>query len=92
MEKILLPLKAKHFKDADFDNPCNCGISIAGREHFNIERVSEGLGVLITYDNGKKTKYTHEYYGGADFDFDHAIAAANSFDETIIRTIELIPQ
>jgi len=89
METILLPVKAKHFKDAIFISICNCPIANAAKEFFNLDAttdyVNEGVDVLHI----KETSYRHKIYGDAENDRNMLHAEAHNYDETVIFELEL---
>jgi hypothetical protein len=87
MSTILLPLKAKHFKDKTFTHPCNCAIGSACKEKFNTSSVFEQVNEVDINGN----TFKHSMYRSYTYWEDYETAAAHSFDDTIIRTIELIP-
>lgn len=85
MQTIQLHLRARHFKGTDFCQTGRCAIEKAADEVFD-QKLSEGV-----YDlSNEKITYTHNFYGRDDFDTDAAAAKLASYDDTIIRTIELI--
>ena len=93
MENVLLELKAKHFINADYDDIFNCPICKAAKEQLGHEKLSEGAISLTLYDekNDVVINYRHSIYGHWDFKSDVKVAKLAE-SETVIRTIELIPQ
>ncbi len=87
MQTINLPLRAKHFKAKTYSHPCNCGIGSACKEKFNTSSVFEQVDEVEINGN----TFHHETYGSNQYWDDYETALSHSFDETIIRTIELIP-
>lgn len=85
MKTETLILKAKHFKDAMYEDICNCPLAKAGKEQFKTDRVSEGA-IELTI-NG--IDHRHECYGDNKFKEDLAKAIDANYDETVIREIEL---
>lgn len=89
MEKILLPLKAKHFIDTEFyDIGCGCAIDKAAMEFFNLER--EDVDEMGNFLKVKDNRYTHTHYGKLSFERDKMMAKTLT-PEDVVNTIELIP-
>lgn len=82
-------LKAKHFKGTEFCTGL-CAIEKAIIEQYNVtpDDANGAEGVDEVLING--TDYEHKIYGVEDFDLDKEVAEEHGFDETEIRTIELI--
>lgn len=92
MPNITLTVRACHFKGANFKEPCLCALSNAAKEHFGVKKIAEAIYRLRVNAYTKRERfYLHECYDDKDFDTDMSIATAANFDDTIIRTIELIP-
>lgn len=84
---IQLHLRARHFKGTHFCQTGRCAIEKAADEVFS-EKLNEGV---ISLDTEHASNYRHAYYGVREFETDAAAAELASYDDTIIRTIELIP-
>lgn len=83
---MILQLKAKHFRGAIFESPCNCPVAISAKEAFNTKEVTERVYNIVIND----VLYLHDYYSVKDCeDVDTLKAIAANFDETVIREIEL---
>lgn len=82
---IQLHLRARHFKGTAFCKG-RCAIEKAADDVFD-QKFSEGVDNLCS----SNIDYDHEEYGRKEFDTDAAAAEIASYDDSIIRTIELIP-
>lgn len=81
---ITLELKAKHFKDTEFyDN--ECAIAKAFTELTGIKPLM-GFSFVETPD----MEYQFPWYGSDSFKEDKSMAENLNFDESVIRTIELV--
>lgn len=83
-----LRLRAKHFKNATFREPCDCPIYKAAMEQFKLPKntyVAEGIHYLVI----EEEDHAHDAYYRSDYDDDYAIAERHNFDDTIIRNINL---
>ncbi|MCC6818002.1 MAG: hypothetical protein IT245_03815 [Bacteroidia bacterium] len=90
-----LEIKAKHFVDAVYAEPCGCAISNAAKEIFPGKFVAEGVDELeISEKHSNKVigSYSHEEYDQSMFDADKLMADASTDPEKVIRTILLIKQ
>lgn len=91
-EKLIMPVKAKHFKDACFGSNSDCALANAAKDFFNVKTVGEGVDeIWIMQGECGKSWYAHEKYGEERFYDDVAIARERNFDETVILQIELTP-
>jgi len=81
MEEITLPLRARHFIDTNYIETCNCAVSKAAKEFFNLKEddyISEGVEHLhigsnrnnyITY---KHAAYTFEMFNSHQYQAKYA--------------------
>ena len=90
---IILPVKAKHFKDAVFLDCENCAIANAAKCFFKLSNddfVDEGVDLLeIKYKTQQIMAFWHPQYGVAAFEVDLIAARIANYDETIIFELEL---
>lgn len=92
MEKLIMPVKAKHFKDACFGSNSDCALANAAKEFFNVMAVGEGVDeMFIMQGQCVQSWYAHEKYGSERFDEDEVTARKSNFDDTVILQIELTP-
>lgn len=98
---MILQIKAKHYKNAEYSSPWRCPISKAATEYFKLENGTEAwegvfilslVNVNITASEGEKYKtfkqFTHATYHPTQFDQD----LEKSLDlspEQVVREIEL---
>lgn len=82
---MILQLKAKHFKDTEFCSSRQCAIAKAAKEKFPEADVWERIYFIEIND----VIHEHDYYGIDAFNYDLNTASSHSFDETVIREIEL---
>lgn len=91
-EKLIMPVKARHFKNAMFDSNSECALASAAKEFFNVKIVGEGVDeIYISQTEGEKSWYSHEIYAHERFEKDEIAARESNFDETVILQIELTP-
>lgn len=87
---MILYLKARHFKDTDYEDNCNCALAKAAKEQLKEEDISEGVGRLHILDgNTVKETYIHELYTPSEFNEDLANAKAYKFTDTVVREVIL---
>lgn len=91
-QPIIMPVRAKHFKDSNFSNPCNCAISKAAQEFFNVNKydANEGVTQLHIGRGGSMHSYHHKEYGDRQYYNNAYKASMHNYDETIIFELELI--
>lgn len=87
MNKVTLPVRAKHFENTDYSNNCHCAIAKAAKEFFGAVFVSEGVDNIDVLND----IYRHEAYNFDNFIEDLGKARCYNFDETIIFELELTP-
>lgn len=90
-KQIILPVRAKHFKNTQYLCVGYCAISKAARELFNAIDVNEGVDVLHVQTDEGESSYTHTRYDDIIFCKHKQQAAKTDFDDTIIFELELTP-
>jgi hypothetical protein len=85
MQTTALPLKAKHFIGANYDENCDCPFARAANDYFGIDTAVECVGSVIV----DGSMYEHESYTLNEFEEDMPKAAQVEDKETIIRTVTL---
>jgi hypothetical protein len=83
---IELLVKARHFRQAKFSDPCQCAVAHAANEYFSTQSSMEGVREL--YASGKR--YRHNRYEGDKFGRDEDMAEVLEYDETVLRIITLV--
>ncbi len=85
-----MPVRAKHFADANFNNGCNCPLAKAAKDFFkHSDKVHELVyGIEVHYKLRVDT-FKHEKYGVPEFDLDLIKASQSEDPELLIRTIIL---
>lgn len=84
-QKIILPLRAVNFAEANYMSNESCPIAIASNHLFKTRGSMEYCTSLFA----KGRKFLHDGYYAFDFYKDLETAKQNKFDSTIIREIEL---
>lgn len=95
--KISLPVMAKHFQDAVFDNVTKCPIANAAKEYFNLEEGDQVTEVYKWLQIKKKgalisTRFNHADYRLLQYNEDVNKAISANYDETVIFELELIEE
>lgn len=88
---MILQLKARHFKDANFVHPCTCAISLAANEVVQQGYAIEEWITEISVHNGDchVDIFNHKHYGIDLFHKDYRLAEKAAFDDTVIRGIRI---
>lgn len=91
-KQIILPVRARHFKNNNYGSNFNCPIATAAKEFFNAAFVSEGVDNIDIFINENEINaYSHKLYEFQAFEKDFEQAGQTDFDETIIFELELMP-
>lgn len=85
---IELLVRAKHYKETDFGDYCDCALSKAAKDQLGAVSVNEGCGNIKI--DGKN--YGHNRYDFNMFSEDYAKAKADNFSDAVITTIGLFPE
>lgn len=86
MDDVLL-IKAKHFKNTDFESNYDCAMAKAAREQFHVTgNINAGTHWLHVNDRAfYKVVYTYSL-----FKEDKAVAASKNYSEDVVRKLQLV--
>lgn len=90
MEPIVLKIRARHFKDADFISNDDCPVARAAKDQFQAKDVSEAVHRIYVGKHTRLKVYAHEYYNDKMFDRDRRKARGKVHNK-IIRELTLTP-